>query len=204
MAERRLCLGPAQCNKLHSTICIVLLSEFFLPEQVTTTVIGAPNQGGDLRGLWPHPASAPLISVHGPCQGPFGGASGALVGLQTSTVILYRTPHGHCFPSGGREAPSDNKTPKLWLLLSFYIFTNLLFIPPLVGRQASQVALAVKTLPATAGDVRDLGFIPRSGRSPGGGHGNPLQYSCLENPTDRKAWQAMVHGVTASDMTEAT
>ena len=44
----------------------------------------------------------------------------------------------------------------------------------------------VKNLPADAGDIRHLGSIPESGRSPGGGHGNPLQYSCLENPMDRK------------------
>ena len=55
--------------------------------------------------------------------------------------------------------------------------------------------LVVKN-PANAGDVRDLGLIPRSGRSPGGGHGNPLQYSCLENPMDRGAWQAMAHRFT--------
>ena len=63
---------------------------------------------------------------------------------------------------------------------------------------ASQVALVVKIPPANAGDVRDAGLIPRSGRSPGGGHGNPLQYSCLENPMDRGAWWATVHGVAKS------
>ena len=47
----------------------------------------------------------------------------------------------------------------------------------------------VKNLPANAGDTRDTGLIPGLGRSPGGGHGNPLQYSCLENPMDRGAWQ---------------
>ena len=52
---------------------------------------------------------------------------------------------------------------------------------------------AVKNLPANAGDAGDLGLIPGSGRSPGGGHGNPLQYSCLENPMDRGAWWAAVH-----------
>ena len=52
----------------------------------------------------------------------------------------------------------------------------------------------VKNLPANAGDVRDLGSISGLGRSPGGGHGNPLQYSCLENPIDRGAWWATVHG----------
>ena len=53
---------------------------------------------------------------------------------------------------------------------------------------ASHVALVVKNLPANAGDIRDVGSIPGSGRSPGEGNGNPLQYSCLENPKDRGAW----------------
>ena len=55
---------------------------------------------------------------------------------------------------------------------------------------ASQVVLVVKNLPATARDIRDMGLIPGSGRSPGGGHGNPLQYSCLENSMNRGAWWA--------------
>ena len=49
-------------------------------------------------------------------------------------------------------------------------------------RESSQVALVVKNPPANAGDIKDAGLIPGSGRSPGGGHGNPLQYFCLENP----------------------
>jgi len=56
----------------------------------------------------------------------------------------------------------------------------------------------VKNLPAKAGDIRDMGSVPGLGRSPGGGHGNQLQYSCLENPMDRGAWQAMVHKVAKS------
>ena len=56
----------------------------------------------------------------------------------------------------------------------------------------------VKSLPANAGDVRDTGSIPGSGRSPGGGHGNPLQYSCLKNPMNWGAWQAAVHKVAQS------
>ena len=58
----------------------------------------------------------------------------------------------------------------------------------------------VKNPPNNAGDMRDACSIPKSGRSPGGGNGSPLQYSCLEKPMDRGAWWAIVHGVT--DMTE--
>ena len=53
---------------------------------------------------------------------------------------------------------------------------------------ASLVVLVAKYSPANAGDIRDVGLTPRSGRSPGGGHGDPLQYSCLENAMDREAW----------------
>ena len=67
---------------------------------------------------------------------------------------------------------------------------------------ASQAVLVVKTLPANAGDIKDEGLIPGLGRFPGGGHGNPLQYSCLENPMDRGAWWGTVHEVTESDMTK--
>ena len=59
-----------------------------------------------------------------------------------------------------------------------------------------------KELPANAGDVRDSGLIPGLGSSPGEGNGNPLQYSCLENPIDRGAWWATVHRVAESDTTE--
>jgi hypothetical protein len=60
------------------------------------------------------------------------------------------------------------------------------------------VTLVVKSLLANAGDVRDMGLTPRSGRSPGGEHGNQLQYSCLENPVDSGAWWAAVYGVEYS------
>ena len=68
------------------------------------------------------------------------------------------------------------------------------YIPPL---GALQTALVVKNPPASAGDVRDAGSIPGSGRSPGGGSGNPLQCSCLENPVDRSRW-ATVHRASKS------
>ena len=62
----------------------------------------------------------------------------------------------------------------------------------------AQVAQVVERPPASAGDVRDVGLIPGLGRSPGGGHGSPLQSSCLENPMDRGAWWATVRGVSQS------
>ena len=64
--------------------------------------------------------------------------------------------------------------------------------------RASQVVLVVKNLPANAGDIRNSGSISGLGRCPGEGHGNPLQYSCLENPRVREAWQLKVHRVTKS------
>ena len=60
------------------------------------------------------------------------------------------------------------------------------------------MALVVKCPPANTGDIRDKGVISGSGRTSGGGHGNPLQYSCLENPMDRGSWQAMAHRVSKS------
>ena len=68
---------------------------------------------------------------------------------------------------------------------------------------ASQMALVVKNPTADARDARDTGLIPRLGRSPGGGQGNPLQYSCLKNPMNRGTWRATVHSITESDTTEA-
>jgi len=62
----------------------------------------------------------------------------------------------------------------------------------------------VKNPLANAGDIRDEGSVPGSGRSSGGGHGNPHQYSCLENCMDRGGWQATVHGVAESDTPEVT
>ena len=64
--------------------------------------------------------------------------------------------------------------------------------------KVSQVALVVKKLSASAEDVREVSSVRGLGRSPGGGHGNPLQYSCLENPMDRGAWEATAHGVAKS------
>ena len=62
----------------------------------------------------------------------------------------------------------------------------------------------VKNPYANAGDIRDVGSIPRSERSPGGGRGNPLRCSCLEDPLDKGGWKARVHRVTESDTAETT
>ena len=67
---------------------------------------------------------------------------------------------------------------------------------------ASQVARVVKNLPANLGDTREVGSVPGSGRSSGEGNGNPLQYSGLGNPMDRRAWPATVQGVEELDTTE--
>ena len=69
---------------------------------------------------------------------------------------------------------------------------------------ASQEILGVKNPPDNAGDIRDTGSVPASGRSPGGGHGNQLQFSCLENPMDRGSWWSIVHSCKESDTTEVT
>ena len=80
-------------------------------------------------------------------------------------------------------------------LKKIFIFTIEVFSATL---RASLEALVVKNRPANAGDTRDSGSVLGSGRFPGRGHGNPLQYSCLENPLDRGAWQTVVHGVAQS------
>ena len=73
---------------------------------------------------------------------------------------------------------------------------------PLLSERLSTNWKRVKNPPANSGDLRDMGSILESGKSSGGGHSNPLQYSCLENPMDRGTWRATVHGVAESDITE--
>ena len=89
-----------------------------------------------------------------------------------------------------------------WLVVSlqtlFYEYSKQSFIHMYVYIRTFQVVLVVKNLSANAGDVRDAGSVPGLGRSPGEGHGNTLQYSCLENDMDRGAWWATVYGVAKS------
>ena len=95
-----------------------------------------------------------------------------------------------------KQLPCSSFSPKLSWTIHCYDSKHT-SVPCLIALD-SLVALAVKNLPASAGDVGDLGSIPGSGRSPAGGHGNPLQYSCLENPMEGEAWWATVHGVAKS------
>ena len=87
-------------------------------------------------------------------------------------------------------------------------FGLLLWIPflslPTPFSRASLVVQLAKNLPVNAGDARDLGLIPGSERCPGEGNSNRLQYSCLENSMDTRAWSATVHGVAESDKTDLT
>ena len=85
-----------------------------------------------------------------------------------------------------------------WVHIHTHTHTHILSHTHISFIRASQGALVVKNLPGNAGDTRDEGPIPGLGRSPGGGHGNPLQYSCLENSMDRGAWEATVHGTAKS------
>ena len=84
------------------------------------------------------------------------------------------------------------------ILTSNSTFHFLLKIPKLRQPWASQVALQVKNPPANAGDIRESVLVSGSGRSPAGGHGNPLQDSCLKNPMDREIQRAIIHRVTES------
>ena len=88
-------------------------------------------------------------------------------------------------------------TQSRWFVLTELVTTDFLksfnFTLFLYRSMAIQL---IKTTPANAGDTRDVGSIPGSGRSPRVGNGNPFQYSCLKNPMEREAWQSRVHGLT--------
>ena len=105
---------------------------------------------------------------------------------------------------GAGSSKYEAKMVQAYILVSLrksiicHLWTRLKLTLATDGVRASQAVLVVKNLPAIAGDIRDTDSMPGSGRSPGGRHGNPLQYSCLENPMDRGAWQATVHGVAKS------
>ena len=99
--------------------------------------------------------------------------------IQETQPVILRLPRG----MGGESQEGGN--------IYVYTHTHLWLIC-----RASQMSLVVKILSANAGGMRDASLIPESERSPGGAHGNPLKYSCLENPMDSVAWWATVHRVT--------
>ena len=93
--------------------------------------------------------------------------------------------------SSGLNTVGKNKISLFLLILSSYY-----------NKLGFSGGAVVKNLPANAGDTRDMGSIPGSGRSPGEGNGSPLQYSCLGNPIERRAWLATVYAATKeSDIT---
>ena len=100
----------------------------------------------------------------------------------TFLLVSYYGHYANCF---------IGSTFHLILMTTLWLFFTLQV-------RICQMALAVKNQPANGGRHKRHDSIPRSRRSPGGGHGNPLQYPCLENPMDRGAWRATVHGVTES------
>ena len=107
---------------------------------------------------------------------------------------------------GEKQPPQKCTMPELEAATQMLSLAKTLASPPCITLSnilgyhlcASQVVLVVKKLPANAGDIRDAVLIPGLGRSPGGGHGNPLQYSCLENSMDRAARWSTVRRVAKS------
>ena len=122
----------------------------------------------------------PVAQVLEPSTSPF-----SYILLPTGCTCETHQEPNHCSPppSPSPQATWPTALTRITATVSFY---------PTLG------VLVVKNPPANARDKRDAGSIPESGRSPGGEHGNSLQYSCLENSMDRGAWQATVHIVTWS------
>ena len=134
------------------------------------------------------------------------------------TISYTVVPFSSClqsFPASGSFPMSHFffRWPKYWSFESIFqnvvwkihyliLNTKLAFMVLWLNHWASQVVPVVRNLPSNAGEVRDMGSIPGSGRSFGGEHGNPPQYSCLENPTNREAYSPWGH--KESDMTKAT
>ena len=129
-----------------------------------------PSGGGS---LWGWQCTEIILDLAGAWRGgwPFGNLS-SLLFLETQK-------------QDGRRGPLGSPT----------MCTGISLLTSFMNSTGSSV---VKNLPTSAGDTRDTGLIPASGRSPGGGNGNPLQYSCLGNPMDRGAWRLTVRGVTKS------
>ena len=119
-----------------------------------------------------------------------------------------RETWNRCFPQAPEKKPTllnlglGLLTCRNLRKIKFWCFSHpvrcTLLCKPQQTNTGSPMALVVKNRPANAGDARDSGTIPGSGRSPAGGNGNPLQYSCLENSRDRGTWQGVVKGAAKS------
>ena len=121
-----------------------------------------------------------------------------ITGLKSMT--MFTLVNNAKFIQGNCTNYTPTNRPREFTVLHKLVVAIFLFFVMMVGVKGSPGGASkehvVKNTPANAGDVRDSGSIPGSGRSPRGGHGNPLQYSCLENPMDRGAWWVTVRGVT--------
>ena len=125
-----------------------------------------------------------------------------MAGRHSCLLYCYRQCHSWRQPTDMHTTwPPFQQTP--WYLFCAKLLAPHFAKPATVWtllpmEQASHVALVVKNPSANAGDIRDRGSTPGLGRYPGGGNGNPLQYSCLKNPMDRRVWWATVHRVAKS------
>ena len=126
---------------------------------------------------------------------------GSPPGSSVHGILQARILECVAMPSPG-DPPDPAIKPKSpnWEILYHLSHQGSLLYSYLSKPWASQVALVVKNLPASAGDIRGAGSIPGWERCPGEGHGNSLQYSCLKNPKNRGGWWATVHGVRKSQM----
>ena len=123
----------------------------------------------------------------------FSLSSSTLIKRLLGSFSLFAVKSGTICISEGDISPG-NLDSSLWFIQPWHFTWCTLHV------EASQVVLVVNSLPANAWDLRDAGSISGAGRCPGGGDGNPLQCSCLENPMHGEDWWAMVHRVTKSQM----
>ena len=156
----------------------LFLDSYFVGNEVLWLRVGMGGEGGTA------PSGSPEIFPLSLLSNP--------VAVFSSLCVCVSKPNPTLSPEG-LPFWSVLRRTQIFSLLGLQIKAPLSKELSLQG--ASQVALVVKNLPA---DARDSGLIPGLERSPGGGHGKPLQYSRLENPMDREAWRATIHGVANS------